>query len=347
MSKISKPHMKAKLEVVNYDTVLKSALDHAPEWSSFHITIDINQIVESSGKTNEQKVELKRSIHKKLYKLSKQTNLIVNGKAYDYYDYRIKAIKESDFDYILKAETYVKTNGELAYYKLNDIFNQFVIKTIVTKTDIYVRNVYGELEKVKKSFDESNELIYNDNYFTKYKRSKEVLVYVMGFTDEQFKKLYEYLQSKVGLNIILFRKGSTKATRVATFSRMYDTPFFRTLDVEISSNREFIYHKDLNMKRANFTINGEDKLLYKFFNIELKQFETDLNKIYKFYKNNTDLVNKDLSSRDYEIIKHKLNQNKIYDFDEVIDSLLKELEEKSNYREIGLSELIKQEEDLY
>lgn len=304
------------------------------KYDRLNLSIDLEKLYQEMNKIR---------VHKMLYLINLKTHLYVNGKRYDFYDFRTKQFKSSDFNIIIDANNFVSKYDTLKYRELNNIFNQYVVKQTVETDELYVMNQYNQAVKINKSEEYSDKHFYMTKTSYVYKKSKEILVYTDITNKKLFDELYSYLQSKIGLNLVLFQKGSKKVHRVATYSRFCDTIFCRdNMDVEF--NKEFNYHKDLQIRRSQYTINGDIGLVYKFFNIEYTQFKEDLRAVYNFYKINKELINRDLSLANYESIKNTFNKNGLNDFDEILDELIKEIQDKADYQTIGFDELIKNEE---
>lgn len=317
---------------------------------------ELKSLIDKSYYYNKLNIKLDKEIcdfefNRILYKINKNCKLYINNNRYDYYNFRTKLFSPKDFDIVLNAREVFKQNGEPKYYVLNDIFNKYVVKEYKAIEELYLQLVYldennnYQLKKINKNYEFSDKLVHKTKEYNKYKKSKEILVYLTNFYEEDKTKLFSYLREKVGLKLVIVDQKDKKFHRFNSYSRMYDTSWGE-VTLEKESNREYGYAKYSNELRSNFIHLKEEGLLYKFFNIEYKTFDIDLVNLYKLYRENQELVNQDMSSHDYERVKELMNNENLTSFDTTLIALYSKAKDEEEFKSVGFSDKFKDKQKL-
>lgn len=291
------------------------------------------------------------NFNKSLYLLNKKCKLLINNNQYNYYNFRTKKNTKNDFDIVLNARSIFNKYGNLKYADLNNLFNQHINKEDKSKEDLYLESIYlddnnnHQLIKINKNYEFSDKLIHKSTEYYKYSKSKEILVYLENFCKEDKEVLLQYLRNKVGLNLVIVDEKDKKFTRFLSASRMIDTEWGQK-NIDLDTSKEYKYSKYINELKSNFIYLKTEGLLYKFFNIEYKTFDVDLINLYKFYKENQELVNQDLSSTEYERIKEIMNNEKLFSFDTTLIALYSKAKDEEEFKNVGYSDSYKDKQKL-
>lgn len=317
---------------------------------------ELNSLVQDAAKNNQINIIVDEIIcdeefNKSLYLLNKKCKLLVNNNRYDYYNFRTKKYKKSDFDIIINARSIFNKYGVLKEKDLNNLFNQYTNKEDKSKEDLYLQLVYldennnHQLKKINKNYEFSDKLIHKSTEYYKYSKSKEILVYLENFYEEDKKVLFQYLRNKVGLNLVIVDDKDKKFNRFLSVSKMIDTEWGQK-NIDLDTSKEYKYSKYINELKSNFIYLKTEGLLYKFFNIEYKTFDVDLINLYKFYKENQELVNQDMSSSEYEKIKEIMNNEKLFSFDTTLIALYSKAKDEEEFKDVGYSDKFKEKQKL-